>query len=181
MAGVAANLIVRPADAADASACVAIYRPFVEDTAITFEIEVPTAADMAARIELARTNHEWLVLEKNSSAIGYAYARAFNPRPAYRWSTETSIYLSAEHHRTGGGRRLYTELLKRLAERGYRRAFAGISQPNEASVAFHRCFGFEPAGLYRRVGWKQGRWHDVAWMQADLGETAGDAPPTPIM
>jgi phosphinothricin acetyltransferase len=172
---------VRPASAEDARACVEVYRPYVEDTAITFEIDVPTSAEMAARIELARSTHEWLVLEEDGVVIGYAYAHAFNPRPAYRWSTETSIYLAAAHHRTGGGRRLYAQLLQRLADRGYRRAFAGIAQPNEPSVKFHRSFGFEHAGLYRRVGWKHGSWHDVPWMQANLGESAkDDAPPTPI-
>lgn len=135
---------------------------------------------MASRIAAARETHEWLVLEQDHQIVGYAYAHAFNPRAAYQWSVETSIYVAAHHYRFGGGRKLYTRLLQRLIERGYRRAFAGITQPNEASNAFHRSFRFEHAGLYRRVGWKHGQWHDVAWMQLDLlGEAEDDSPPIP--
>jgi phosphinothricin acetyltransferase len=172
---------VRPASAEDAHACVAIYRPYVEDTAITFETEVPTVEQMAGRIAAARGTHEWLVLEKDDDVLGYAYAHAFNARAAYQWSVEASIYIAAHHYRFGGGRELYTHLLRRLAERGYRRAFAGITQPNEASNSFHRSFGFQHAGLFRGVGWKHGSWHDVAWMQLDLLGAAeqGDRP-TPI-
>lgn len=172
--------LVRPASADDAIACIAIYQPYVESTAITFETEVPTLADMTGRITAAREHHEWLVLEHHGKVVGYAYAHAFNPRAAYLWSTETSIYIEDGHRRTGGGRRLYTELLQRLTERGYRRAFAGITQPNAASDAFHRSLGFEQVGLYRRVGWKHGRWHDVAWTELDLLGPADNDPPNPI-
>lgn len=176
-----ATKLVRPASAVDANACVTIYQPYVDDTAITFETDVPTPAEMAARIVAARKQHEWLVLEHDSDVIGYAYAHTFNRRAAYQWSTETSIYVAAHHHRGGGGRKLYTQLLQRLADRGYRRAFAGITQPNIASNEFHRSFGFEHVDLYRRVGWKHGSWHDVAWMQLDLLSPADDNDtPNPI-
>ncbi len=175
----AASSFVRPASAADAWACITIYRPYVENTAITFETEVPSPQEMGARIVAARQAHEWLVLEHDDDVIGYAYAHAFNPRPAYQWSAETSIYIAADHHRAGGGRKLYAQLLRRLTDRGYRRAFAGITQPNEASNGFHRSFGFQHAGLYRRVGWKHRAWYDVAWMQLDLLGAADDNAPPP--
>ena len=178
----AGSSMVRSAIPEDAAGCVAIYRPYVENTAITFEIEVPTVSEMTARIAAAHETHEWLVLQLDDRIIGYAYAHAFNPRAAYRWSVETSIYIDDDHHRTGAGRKLYARLLRRLTERRYRRAFAGITQPNAASNAFHRSFGFRDAGLYRRVGWKHDSWHDVAWMQLDLSSTAEpDRPPTPII
>jgi L-amino acid N-acyltransferase YncA len=178
----ASSSAVRSATPEDAAGCVEIYRPYVENTAITFEIEVPSIPEMAVRIAAARDSHEWLVLERDDRIVGYAYAHAFNPRAAYRWSAETSVYIDDNHHRGGGGRELYTHLLRRLTERGYRRAFAGITQPNEASNAFHRSFGFRSAGLYHRVGWKHDAWHDVAWMQLDLLATAeDDRPPTPIV
>jgi len=91
----------------------------------------------------------------------------------------TSIYIGVDHHRAGGDRKLYAQLLRRLTERGYRRAFAGITQPNEASNGFHRSFGFRHAGLYRRVGWKHDSWHDVAWMQLDLLGAAEQDGPNP--
>lgn len=176
-----ASNLVRPASPEDARACVAIYRRYVEDTAITFETDVPTIDEMAARIGAAHKTHEWLVVEQDAEVIGYAYAHAFNPRVAYQWSAQTSIYVGSGHHHAGNGRQLYTQLLRRLIERGYRRAFAGIAQPNQASNAFHRSFGFQQAGLFRRVGWKNGGWHDVAWMQLDLlGAAEQNSPPTQI-
>jgi L-amino acid N-acyltransferase YncA len=172
---------VRPATAADAAACVEIYRPYVLDTAITFETDVPTVAEMADRIVDARVMHEWLVLEVDGEVTGYAYAHQFNSRAAYQWSVETSVYLAQDRLRSGGGRMLYAELLRRLAERGFRRAFAGIAQPNDASNALHHAFGFRRAGHYRRVGWKLGAWHDVQWWQLDLLRPDDDAsPPRPI-
>jgi L-amino acid N-acyltransferase YncA len=173
--------LVRPASAQDAGACVAIYRPYVRDTTISWEIEVPTVDEMAARIGTARDTHEWLVLEREGQIIGFAYAHALRRLPSYQWSAETGIYVSAEHHRTGGGRELYAQLLRRITERGYRQAFAGITQPNKASNSFHRSFGFQDAGLYRRVEWKHNGWHDVAWMQLDLlGGADQDEPPGPL-
>lgn len=170
---------VRPASTQDAEACRAIYRPYVEDTAISWEIEVPSVGEMAARIADA---HEWLVFERDGRLVGFAYAHLLKRLPSFRWSVETGIYVDSDRQRTGAGRELYTALLRRLTERGYRQAFAGITQPNEASNGFHRSFGFRDAGLYRRVQWKRGRWHDVAWMQLDLGGLVDpDEPPSPIV
>lgn len=173
---------VRPATVADAAACVEIYRPYVLNTVITFETEVPTVEEMAERIVAARATHEWLVLEVDGNITGYAYAHQFNPRAAYHWSVETSVYLAQGRLRSGGGRMLYAELLRRLAERGFRRAFGGITQPNEASNALHAAFGFRRVGRYRRVGWKLGAWHDVEWWQLDLvGPDDEIDPPRPVV
>jgi L-amino acid N-acyltransferase YncA len=173
---------VRQASADDAVACTAIYRPYVEDTAISWELDVPSVDEMAARITTARDTHEWLVLERADQIVGFAYGHALNRFPAYQWSAQTGVYVDVDHHRCGGGRKLYAQLLARLTERGYRQAFAGITQPNEASNDFHRALGFQDAGLYRRVEWKHDRWHDVAWMQLDLLGTADqDDPPGPII
>lgn len=171
---------VRDAGVEDGAACAQIYAHYVRDTAITFEADPPNGDEMAHRIAAARVKHEWLVLEDDAGAvIGYAYGTELKSRAAYQWSVETSVYLAADRHRGGGGRLLYTELLARLARRGYRRAFAGITQPNDASMAFHRTFGFQEAGVFRRVGFKHGSWRDVAWLQADLLDGASD-PPKPI-
>jgi L-amino acid N-acyltransferase YncA len=162
-------MLLRDATGHDARACAAIYAPYVTDTAVSFELEPPTAADMAGRIASAGAGHAWLLLEDAGRVVGFAYGQAFRQRAAYRWSCETSIYLELGRRRTGGGRALYEALLARLAGRGYRRALAGMTLPNAASEGLHRALGFEPVGVYRRVGWKHGTWHDVAWMQKALG------------
>jgi L-amino acid N-acyltransferase YncA len=168
---------VREASSQDAAGCLAIYRPYVENSAVSWELDVPTIDEMAQRITAAANTHAWLVLESGGQTIGFAYGHDFNRFPAYRWSVQTGLYVADDHHRGGGGRKLYTQLLSRLGERGYRRAFAAITQPNEASNAFHRSMGFQDVGLYRRVEWKLGSWHDVAWMQLDLPGPAD--PPDP--
>jgi L-amino acid N-acyltransferase YncA len=172
------RLQIRPAAAEDAAACAEVYAPYVNDTSITFEVEPPTAEQFSARIADAQAAHEWLVAEGEGTVIGYAYAHRFAERAAYGWSCETSIYLAPGARGQGVGRALYEVLLKCLARRGYRRAFAGISLPNDASIGLHRAFGFTEAGCYRRVGWKNGAWHDVAWMQLDLDPRETDPPLT---
>ena len=168
--------IIRDAVAsADADACAAIYAPYVRDTAISFEVEPPTPAEMALRILDAQKAHAWLVLEEEGRVVGYAYGVPMKARPAYRWSCEVSIYLESGRRRTGGGRALYEALFERLTSRGYRTAIAGMTLPNDASVGMHAALGFEPIGTYRRIGWKHDRWHDVAWAQRPLA--ADDDPP----
>jgi L-amino acid N-acyltransferase YncA len=170
---------IRSATAADAAACAEIYAPYILGTSITFEVEPPTTEQFKERIAQAQASHEWLVAERDGTVLGYAYGHRFHERAAYDWSCETSIYLAVTLRRQGVGRALYQELLQRLAGRGYRRAFAGIALPNDASTGLHRALGFQWAGCYRRVGWKNGAWHDVAWMQADLQGCEID-PPAPI-
>jgi L-amino acid N-acyltransferase YncA len=168
-------VIVRDASEADAAARAAIYSPYVTRTWVSFELEPPTAEQMAFRINRAQQRHAWLVLEVDGRVVGFAYGQAFAERAAYRWSCQVSIYLEPERHRFGGGRLLYETLLARLADRGYRRAMAGMTLPNDASAGFHKALGFEPVGVYRRVGWKNGSWHDVAWVQRTILE--GSNPP----
>jgi L-amino acid N-acyltransferase YncA len=158
--------MIRDATALDAEACAAIYAPYVTDTAISFELEAPTAQEIGARIERA---HAWLVLEDDGRVVGYAYGGPFRERRAYARTTEVSIYLETGRRRTGAGRALYTALLERLAALGYRMAVGGMTLPNEASVALHRALRFEPVGTLRNVGFKLDAWHDVGWVQRDLG------------
>lgn len=169
---------VRDASERDAEACAAIYAPYVTGSAITFETEPPPPAEMARRIASAVRTHAWVVLEDEGRVVGYAYGGPYKSRPAYRWSCEVSVYLEAGRRRTGGGRALYTALFSRLAERGFRTAVAGMTLPNDASAGLHRAMGFEPVGTYRRIGWKDGAWHDVAWAQRPLGN-GEDPPPEP--
>jgi L-amino acid N-acyltransferase YncA len=170
--------MIRPASARDGEACARIYAPYVLETAITFELEPPSGQEMGARIAAAAAKHAWLVLEDAGQVLGYAYGGRFHGRPAYRWSCEVSVYVDRDRRGAGSGRALYSELLARLAARGFLVAIAGITLPNEASVRLHRAFGFEPVGTYRRIGYKLGRWHDVEWSQVALGDAA-DPPAEP--
>ncbi len=166
---------IRDATPGDAQACAAIYRPYVMDTAITFELDPPSAVELGARIESALGTHAWVVLEQDARVVGYVYGSPFRSRAAYHWSCEVSVYLERGRVRTGGGRALYDALLDRLTERGFRQAVAVMTLPNEPSLALHRAMGFETIGTLRRIGWKHGAWHDVAWAQRELAP--GDEAP----
>jgi L-amino acid N-acyltransferase YncA len=172
---------IRPAVAEDAAACAEIYAHYVRTTAITFETEPPSAAQMAGRIESALEHYAWLVLEELGRVVGYAYAGAFNPREAYRFTCEVSVYLAPDQRGSGRGRALYEALLPALRERGYRRAIALVAQPNPASDRLHAAFGFTPVGTFTKVGWKLGAWHDVAWSELDMAPGDEDIEePTPL-
>lgn len=173
---------VRPATPDDAAACAAIYAPYVSDTAITFESVPPDTSEMAGRIAAAQREHAWLVAESGPKEdpytrriVGYAYAGPYSPRDAYRWSVEVSAYLALDERGRGTGRLLYEQLLSTLRERGFHSAIARIALPNEASIRLHTRFGFVESGLYREIGYKLGRWHDVATMQLPL-QTPGTSP-----
>lgn len=166
---------VRAASDRDAAACAAIYAPYVIDTPITFETDPPSPADMAERIESLSRTHAWVVTEERGRLVGYAYGASFNARPAYRWACEVSVYVEFGRRRTGAGRALYDALFPRLVDRGFRVAVAGMTLPNDASVGLHRAMGFEPVGTFRRIGFKHGSWHDVAWTQRILAP--GEDPP----
>ncbi len=166
---------IRDARPDDAAACAAIYAPYVRDTAITFELDPPDADEMAARIIAAQRAHAWLVAEDDEQVIGYAYGGEFKSRAAYRFTCEVSVYLRHGVERRGVGRALYDVLLLRLADAGFRQAVAGMTLPNPASEGFHHAFGFEPVGVYRGVGWKLDRWHDVLFVQRPL--SASPDPP----
>ena len=164
---------IRPALEADAPALLAIYRPFVETTTVSFETVAPTVDEFAARIAKALAGWQWLVAEREGRCVGYAYGGLHRERAAYRWSVEVSAYVDPRWQRHGIGRALYAMLLDDLARKGYCSAYAGITLPNDASVALHRSVGFEPVGVFKSVGRKFGKWHDVAWLQRALR----DAPP----
>jgi phosphinothricin acetyltransferase len=160
---------IRDAGPDDAAACAAIYAPYVRDTAISFELEPPSAEQMAARIAASAAGHAWVVLERDG-VVGYAYGAQLHSRPAYRFSCEVSVYVDVGRRGAGAGRTLYTALFERLVARGFRNAVAGMTVPNEASERLHLAIGFRPVGAYRNIGYKLGRWHDVAFFQLALAE-----------
>jgi L-amino acid N-acyltransferase YncA len=141
----------------------------VQDTAISFETEAPDTAAMAERITATLADHAWIVCEQEGRVLGYAYAGPHKSRAAYRWACEVSVYVDRSERGLGVGRELYAELLHRLTTAGFTTAVAGMTLPNDASAALHRALGFVPVGVYRRIGYKLGAWHDVAWVQKQLG------------
>ena len=163
---------IRPAREEDAAALLGIYAPYVERTAISFELAPPTVDEFAGRIRKVLGAWQWLVAERNGAPVGYAYGSTHRDRPAYRWSVEVTAYLREDARRQGIGRALYARLFEDLAALGYCNAFAGVTLPNEGSVGLHTAGGFEPSGVSRAAGWKFGRGHDVAWFQRNLRDGA---------
>jgi len=162
-------MLIRHADAnRDAASCAAIYAPFVSASVISFEEQAPGEDEMAHRIEAIGRTHAWLVAEQDGHVTGFAYGSPHRERAAYRWATDVTVYVSPEHRRRGVGRSLYAELLERLTDQGFHVACAGITLPNDASIGLHRALGFSEVGVYRRIGFKCGAWHDVAWLTREL-------------
>jgi phosphinothricin acetyltransferase len=160
---------LRLARATDAPGIHEIYGPIVTGTAISFELTVPSVDAMAERVTALQERYPWLVVDDAGQIAGYAYGSAHRSRAAYGWSTDVSVYVHPAAHRRGVGRALYAALLELLRHQRFEQAFAGIALPNPASVGLHEAMGFSPVGVYRDVGWKLGRWHDVGWWQRRLG------------
>lgn len=167
--------LIRVATPADAEAVAAVYAPFCS-TPISFEL-APSADEMRGRIERTLVRFPWLVCEAGGEVLGYAYASPHRDRVAYQWSADTTVYIHQGRHRSGVGRGLYTALLGLITAQGYVNAYAGVTLPNPASEGLHRALGFEPVGVYRRVGFKNAAWHDVLWLHRLLAEPSADPVP----
>ena len=167
--------MIRLALERDAEQIADIYAPVVRDTAISFEVEPPTAAEMSRRVADTLPAFPCLVVERLGEILGFVYARAHRARAAYRWSVDTTVYVHPGVHRGGVGRALYTSLLRILALQRFCTAYAGITLPNPGSVGLHEAVGFEKLAVYRGVGYKLGAWHDVGWWQRTLAAR----PPVP--
>lgn len=159
---------IRNVSLTDASAISRIYAPYVTDHAISFELEPPDTAEMERRISGVAAQYPWLVYEEDGEVLGYAYAATHNPRLAYQWSVNVSVYLDARAHRRGIGRALYEALFDLLRRQRFVNAYAGITLPNAASVGLHEAMGFVTVAVYPRVGFKFGRWHDTTWLHLRL-------------
>jgi phosphinothricin acetyltransferase len=163
------KVTVRSASPADADALARIYNYYIENTVITFEEEPVSSQAMAARVaEVQTLSLPWLVAEVENRVVGYAYAGKWKVRSAYRYSVETTIYLEHGHERRGVGKTLYAALLPHLRARGIHAVIGGVALPNEASVVLHEKLGFDHVATFREVGFKRGRWVDVAYWQLVL-------------
>lgn len=174
------RITIRPATAADAAAIASIYAPYVLSGTVSFEEDAPDARQMRARIAASDGLYPWIVAASEDDGDGagilaYAYATRFRDRPAYRYVVETSIYVAGTVQRGGVGRLTYEALVDTLRAQGFTQAIGVISLPNDASIRLHEAVGFRRAGLYREVGFKQGRWIDVGFWQCELN--AARVPP----
>lgn len=171
---------IRPATPGDAPALLAIYAPYVTDTAITFEYDVPAPADFRQRIETTLRTHPYLVLERDGDILGYAYTGQLGSRAAYAWAAETSIYLRQDCRRGGLGTRLYHALEEASRAQNVQVLYACIAAPtgaddphlSRASIDFHTRLGYTAAGTFHRCGYKFGTWYDVVWMEKRLSDDA---------
>jgi phosphinothricin acetyltransferase len=173
---------IRNIEVSDADAVRTIYRPAVFESATSFEAELPDTTAMQQRIRDLRDRYPWLVFEAESRVLGYAYASPHRTRHAYQWCVEVSVYIHPDARKSGVGRALYTVLFEILRKQGYVNAYAGITLPNSASMGLHEAVGFQPIGVFKRIGFKLGQWHDVAWLQLRLSEASPPiANPVPVI
>lgn len=169
--------MIRLAVESDSEAIARIYSPAVTDHVTSFERVAPHANEMAERMRNIGAQYPWLVREEGGVVIGYAYASPHRDRWAYQWSVDVCVYVDSTVHRRGTGRALYSSLFAVLVLQGYRNAYAGIALPNPASEGLHLAVGFAKVGVYHRVGYKFGAWHDVAWFERQLAERIAEPPP----
>lgn len=162
---------IRPAKAADAAALLEIYAPYVKQTAVTFEYEVPSVEEFAQRIEAISSFYPYLVCEADGVILGYAYAQRHKERAAYQWNAELSIYIAQDVCQKGIGTALYGALIELLLLQGVQNFYGCVTMPNEASDALHRKMGFSPCSIWHHAGYKLGKWHDIAWYEMNISIT----------
>ena len=170
------DVIIRTALPADAPALLAIYAPYVEKTAVTFEYEIPSVKEFTQRIRETLPRYPWLVAETGNEVLGYAYAGVFKDRAAYIWSVETTVYIREDRRGEGIGRKLYTALEAQLARQHILNLYACIAVPRghdpfltPDSIQFHEHMGYHLAGRFEQCGFKFERWYDMVWMEKMLG------------
>lgn len=171
--------MIRIATKDDAAAMLEIYAPFILNSGITQETDVPSLEEFQKRIISTLEERPWLVCEIDKQIAGYAYAGKHRDRKGYQWCTETSVYIHENFHRHGVANALYNSLFEILKLQGYVNAYAVITLPNEKSISFHKKFGFEYLTTYPKIGYKLGQWHDVGWMQYEINPHKND-PADPI-
>ena len=160
--------MIREIKLEDASRIAEIYNYYIEHTVITFEETVLKTKDMEDRILEITEDNPWYVYEEDGKILGYSYAGKWKGRCAFRFSLEGSVYLDHRVEKKGIGSKLYSKLLKTLKERGIHIVVAGISLPNEKSIALHEKFGFKKVGQFSEVGYKFSRWIDVGYWELNL-------------
>ena len=171
------NILIRMAEESDAEEILEIYAPYVTDTAITFEYDIPSLAEFSRRIRNTLQMYPYIVALEESRIVGYAYASAFKERPAYNWAVETTVYLKQNCRGKGLGKKLYLALEDILKRQNIINLNACIAYtPGEnahldnTSMAFHEHLGYSKAAHFTKCGYKFGTWYDMIWMEKILGK-----------
>lgn len=169
-------LTIRDAVLDDAERLLEIYRPYVEDTAVSFEYEAPTPEEFRERIRKISSRYPYLVIERDGQIMGYSYAAQLKSRAAYDYCCEVTIYLDRSAQKRGMGRMLYEALEERLREQGIRNLYACIAWPETPdeyltfnSADFHAHMGYTLCGHFHKCGRKFDRWYDMVWMEKLIG------------
>lgn len=170
---------IRLATQEDSDALLEIYAPYVRDTDVSFEIDVPGKGEFKRRVADILEHYPYLVYVRGDKIIGYAYASRHRERAAYRYDADVSIYIRQGEHGAGIGTALYDRLFNLLIRQGFYNVYAGITVPNEKSYRFHIKQGFAPVGTYHRAGYKFDRWVDVVWLEKAIGDFS--VPPKEIL
>ena len=180
------NIKIRKVQAGDAAALLAIYAPYVKETAISFEYEVPTLEEFTQRMQKIQKMYPYLVAELDGKLVGYAYAGQFQTREAYAWDVEVTIYVDRELRKSGIGRLLYETLERALSAQGILNVTACIAFPSgecddefltKNSVQFHEHMGYRMVGRFTQCGYKFNRWYDMVWMEKHIGAHTQNQPP----
>lgn len=170
--------MIRPARPTDVPGILDIYRPYILKTAYTFEYDVPTLEEFELRFQQITAQYPWLVWEEDGQILGYAYASSFQPRAAYQWGADLSIYLRPEAQGNGIGTALYRELERRMTDLGYYILYTAVTSANEGSCRFHEAMGYKQIGVFPKTGMKFGRWYDIIWYEKRLRDGIPSHAPT---
>ena len=159
---------VRLAKVEDVPQILAIYAPYVENTAISFEYTVPTMEEFTERFQNITAQYPYLVWEEDGQVLGYAYGSAPFERKAFSWCAESSIYLRQDQRGKGIGKKLQLALEALLQMQGYQILYALVTTDNPASIAFHKALGFSFLAEFPGCGWKLDAWHGLVWLEKRL-------------
>ena len=162
--------MVRLAVEEDVEDILEIYKPYVEETTISFEWETPAPDVFKSRFQTVTAQFPWLVYEEEGRIAGYAYPENVFQRKAYQWSVDMAVYIHPGDRKRGIGARLYRAVEELLKLQGYVNAYALVTQGNQASIAFHKAVGYTEVARFPHVGFKMGQWLEVVWLQKTLSE-----------
>lgn len=174
------SIRILPVSIQDAAELLEIYRPYVEETYVSFEVSVPSLEEFENRIKTISGRYPYLKAVENGKILGYVYASAFKTRAAYQWAVETSIYVRRGEHSRGVGTMLYEALEAVLARQNIYNLNACITYPNPESIPFHQRCGYREVAHFTKCGYKLGSWHDMIWMEKLFPRPEDPAPFIPI-